>query len=87
MSNLINTFLFERIKSKWKSNTFTLFSVAAIVSETSISAVSIPIMMFENNLTGGAVASVLAVVAYKIMFTLICSMIIAVKKFLSIRHP
>lgn len=86
MSNLINTFLFEKIKNSWK-NTFALYSVAAIVSESSISAISIPIMMFENNITGGAVITIAAVVSYKITFTLFCSMIISTRKFLNTRHP
>lgn len=86
MSNLINTFLFDKIKRNL-NNTFVLYSAAAIVSETSISAISIPIMMFENNITGGAVITIAAVVAYKITFTLFCSVIISTRKFLNARHP
>lgn len=86
MSNLINTFLFDKIKNK-KWNAFFLFSVAAIISEPSISAISIPIMMVENNLTGGALVSIFIVVTYKISFTIICSLFISMRKFLNNRRP
>lgn len=78
MSTLINTIMFEKLKN-WGKSTFARFFISSVLAETSISIISIPTMMWKNNLTDGAFLSVLFIVLYKVISTFILSVIISVK--------
>lgn len=85
ISNTINTSVFSMLKTR-KINDLIKFSLAAILAETSVSMLSIPLMMYQNNITGGALLSITAVVIYKIGFTLILSFIISIRNYWKNRH-
>lgn len=84
MSNLINTSVFSFFKKR-KLHDFFKYSIAAILAESSVSMISIPMLISQNNLTGSVLFSLIAIVLYKIAFTVISSVIISVRNYL--RNP
>jgi uncharacterized PurR-regulated membrane protein YhhQ (DUF165 family) len=85
LSNTINIVTFSILQNK-KVNNFAKYSVAAIFAESSVSMISIPLMMYKNNLSGGALVSVIVVVFYKIAVTLLLSFIASLQSYLRNRH-
>lgn len=78
ISNLINTIIFEKIKTY--SSAFLAYFVSSSIAESAISFLSIPLMMKGNNLTKGTLPSIIFIIFYKIIITLILSTLIAMKK-------
>lgn len=74
MSNFLNVNIFEKMKN---SPSFVKFFVASAVAETSVSAISVPLLMFENHLHGNAIYSVLFIAAYKMTVTFVMAVIIS----------
>ena len=85
LSNTINIVTFSFLQKK-KVNDFAKYSVAAIFAESSVSMISIPLMMYKNNLSGGALVSVAVVVFYKIAVTLLLSFIVSLQSYLRNLH-
>jgi len=85
LSNTINIVTFSILQKK-KVNDFAKYSIAAIFAESSVSMISIPLMMYKNNLSGGALLSVAVVVFYKIVVTLLLSFIVSLQSYLRNRH-
>lgn len=85
LSNTINIVTFSTLQKK-KVSDFAKYSIAAILAESSVSMISIPLMMYENNLSGGALLSVTVVVLYKITVTLLLSFIVSLQSYLRNRH-
>lgn len=85
LSNSINIVTFSFLQKK-KVNDFVKYSVAAILAESSVSMISIPLMMYKNKLSGGALVSIAIVVFYKIAVTLLLSFIVSLQSYLRSRH-
>lgn len=73
LSNTVNIALFKYTKSTG----FLKFFLAAFISESSISLISIPLMFLENKIHGNPTYSIIAVVLYKMTATLILSVLIS----------
>lgn len=86
ISNTLNTWLFEKLKVA-QAFVFIRYFVSAFIAETIISGISIPMMMWENNLNEGALASVLFIATYKLLVTVILSALISVKMKPNTLHP
>lgn len=85
LGNTINIVTFSILQNK-KVNDFVKYSIAAIFAESSISMISIPLMMYKNNLSGGALLSLLVVIFYKIAVTLLLSLIVSLQSYMRNRH-
>lgn len=85
MSNFINTSVFSFLKKR-KLHDFFKYSIAAILAESSVSMISIPMLISQNNLTGSVLFSLIVVVLYKIAFTVISAVIISVRNHLRNLH-
>ncbi|WP_416414343.1 VUT family protein [Pantoea sp. App145] len=86
ISNMLNTWIFEKLKVA-QYFVFIRYFISAFVAETVISGISIPLMMRENNLNEGAIVSVLFIATYKMTITVLLSALVAVRMRMNIHRP
>ncbi|ELQ9312403.1 VUT family protein [Serratia marcescens] len=86
ISNILNTFIFEKLKFA-QCHVFLRYFTSAFIAETVISGISIPLMMSKNNLDEGTIASIIFIASYKMVVTLILSTLIAMRMKRNNLHP
>jgi uncharacterized PurR-regulated membrane protein YhhQ (DUF165 family) len=84
LSNFINIKLFSSLENN--TSNFFRFFISSSVSEVSISCISIPMMFFKNSLTDNLIISILFISAYKIIVTMVLSLIISFQIMKNNRH-
>ena len=86
ISNTLNTWIFEKLKVA-QCYIFLRYFISAFIAETVISGISIPLMMRENDLDEGTLASIMFIAIYKMLITVILSTLIAMRMKTNILHP